>query len=151
MEARGFASAWLVNIFEFDAIRTSAIIGRETQRIEVGTAVVPTIPRHPVAMAQQALTAQAAARQRSMLGIGLSHRLMMEDMFRLSWHKPARHLWEYLAMLIPLLNRFPRRPALGAGRAWSSRPEVVGINSPTRSAAYCRQACVDGTPDSEAT
>jgi alkanesulfonate monooxygenase SsuD/methylene tetrahydromethanopterin reductase-like flavin-dependent oxidoreductase (luciferase family) len=57
MEGRGFASAWLVNIFEFDALGTGAILGRETQRIEVGTAVVPTFPRHPVAMAQQALTA----------------------------------------------------------------------------------------------
>jgi 5,10-methylenetetrahydromethanopterin reductase len=107
MEARSFASAWLVNIFEFDAIGTSAIIGRETQRIEVGTAVVPTFPRHPVAMAQQALTAQAAARGRFTLGIGLSHRLMMEDMFGLSWDKPARHLREYLAVLTPLLEGQP--------------------------------------------
>lgn len=107
MEARGFASAWLVNIFEFDAVGTSAIIGRETQRIEVDTAVVPTFPRHPMAMAQQALTAQAAARGRFTLGIGLSHRLMMEDMFGLSWDKPARHLREYLAVLIPLLAGQP--------------------------------------------
>jgi alkanesulfonate monooxygenase SsuD/methylene tetrahydromethanopterin reductase-like flavin-dependent oxidoreductase (luciferase family) len=64
MDARGFASAWLVNIFEFDAIGASAILGRETRRIEVSTEVVPTFPRHPVAMAQQALTAHAAARGR---------------------------------------------------------------------------------------
>ena len=58
-------------------------------------------------MAQQALTAQAATRGRFTLGIGLSHRLMMEDMFGLSWDKPARHLREYLAVLTPLLEGRP--------------------------------------------
>jgi 5,10-methylenetetrahydromethanopterin reductase len=61
LEGRGLATLWLPNIFGLDAITTLAIAGRETKTIELGTAVVPTYPRHPVAMAQQALTAGAAA------------------------------------------------------------------------------------------
>src|SRR5262249_9221832 len=56
-EADGFASGWLANIFGMDAIMAAALCARETQRIELGTAVVPTYPRHPVAMAQLALSA----------------------------------------------------------------------------------------------
>ena len=62
-EADGFASGWFANIFGFDAIMLAALCARETTRIELGTAVVPTFPRHPTAMAQQALTAQAMARR----------------------------------------------------------------------------------------
>ena len=59
-EARGFPSFWTPNIFGLEAITALAIAARETRSIELGTAVVPTYPRHPVAMAQQALTAAAA-------------------------------------------------------------------------------------------
>jgi 5,10-methylenetetrahydromethanopterin reductase len=107
IDARGFASAWLVHFLEFDALSAMAIIGRETQRIEVGTAVVPTFPRHPVTMAQQALTVQAATRGRLTLGIGLSHAFIIEGMFGCSWDKPAHHMREYFAVLIPLLAGQP--------------------------------------------
>jgi F420-dependent oxidoreductase-like protein len=107
VERRGFATLWMANIFGLDAITTLAIVGRETQRIELGTAVVPTYPRHPLAMAQQALTTQAAARGRFALGIGLSHKVVIEDMFGLSYEKPARHMREYLEVLRPLLRGEP--------------------------------------------
>ena len=60
VEDLGFASLWLAQVFGLDAITALSIVGRETRRIELGTAVVPTYPRHPFAMAQQALTAQVA-------------------------------------------------------------------------------------------
>jgi 5,10-methylenetetrahydromethanopterin reductase len=107
LEARGFASAWLVHAAELDALGALTVIGRETQRIEVGTAVVPTFPRHPCVMAQQALTAQVATRGRFTLGIGLSHAFVIEDMFGLSYAKPARHMREYLSVLMPLLEGRP--------------------------------------------
>jgi 5,10-methylenetetrahydromethanopterin reductase len=107
LEARGFDAAWLVHVFALDAIGTMAILGRETQRIALGTAVVPTFPRHPFTMAQQALTAQMATRGRFTLGIGLSHRMMMENMLGFSWDKPANHMREYLAVLAPLLEGRP--------------------------------------------
>ena len=103
-EDDGFASVWLANIFSFDAITMSALCARETSRIEVGTAVVPTFPRHPIAMAQQAMTAQAMARGRFTLGIGLSHQIVIETMLGLSFAKPYSHMKEYLEVLVPLLR-----------------------------------------------
>jgi len=109
VEARGFHSAWMANIFGLDAICTLALAGRETQRIELGTAVVPSYPRHPVAIAQQALSAGAASNGRFTLGIGLSHKVVIEDMLGLSYAKPAAHMREYIAVLAPLLNGEPAR------------------------------------------
>lgn len=109
LESRGFASIWMANIFGLDAISTLALVGRETNRIELGTAVVPTFPRHPVAIAQQALTAQAAAGGRFALGIGLSHRIVIEDMLGFSYDRPARHMREYLEVLTPLLRGEPAK------------------------------------------
>jgi F420-dependent oxidoreductase-like protein len=82
----------------------AALCARETTRIELGTAVVPTYPRHPVAMAQQALSASAAARGRFTLGIGLSHQVVIETMLGLSFAKPYSHMKEYLAVLAPLIR-----------------------------------------------
>jgi F420-dependent oxidoreductase-like protein len=103
-EADGFATAWFANIFGIDAMTAIALIGRETTRIELGTAVVPTYPRHPVAMAQHALTTQAATRGRFALGIGLSHQVVVEFMFGLSFAKPYTHMKEYLDVLAPLIR-----------------------------------------------
>ena len=103
-EADGFASGWFANIFGMDAILAAALCGRETTKIELGTAVVPTFPRHPVAMAQQALSAQAATRGRFALGIGLSHQVVIEMMLGLSFAKPYSHMKEYLAVLGPLIR-----------------------------------------------
>jgi F420-dependent oxidoreductase-like protein len=104
LEARGFDSVWLANVFEFDAVTAMSLVGRETPRIEVATGVVPTFPRHPAVLAQQALTAQAAARGRFTLGIGLSHPLIVQDMLGLEYDRPARHMEEYLEVLLPLLS-----------------------------------------------
>lgn len=103
-EADGFANGWLANIFGVDAIMAAALLARETTRLELGTAVVPTFPRHPMAMAQQALTAQAMARGRFALGIGLSHQIVIEMMLGLSWAKPYSHMKEYLEVLVPLVR-----------------------------------------------
>ncbi len=101
-EAAGFPNLWMANIFGLDAINALGIVGRETTKIELGTAVVPTYPRHPVAIAQQGLTTQAASRGRFLLGIGLSHKLVIENMLGMSYEKPAKHMREYLQVLGPL-------------------------------------------------
>lgn len=103
-EADGFVSGWLANIFGTDAIMGAAFCAHATTRLELGTAVVPTYPRHPHAMAQQALTAQAAAGGRFTLGIGLSHQMVIEMMFGYSFAKPFTHMKEYLAVLGPLIR-----------------------------------------------
>jgi 5,10-methylenetetrahydromethanopterin reductase len=103
-EEDGFASYWTPQIFGMDAITALAVVGREVPRIELGTAVVPTYPRHPMMLAQQALTTQAACDGRFVLGIGLSHRIVIENMFGMSFEKPARHMREYLLILAPLVR-----------------------------------------------
>lgn len=103
-EAAGFSNVWMANVFALDAIMTMAIAGRATRTIEVGTAVTPTYPRHPTAIAQQAVTAAAATGNRFVLGIGLAHKVMIEDALGISFSQPARHMKEYLEVLAPLLR-----------------------------------------------
>lgn len=106
-EAEGFASYWVPQIFGYDALTLLAIVGRETDTIELGTSVVPTYPRHPAMLAAQALTTQQAAGGRFTLGIGLSHQPVVEHMFGMSFDKPVRHLREYLDILMPLVDGLP--------------------------------------------
>ena len=100
----GFASAWVSNIFGLDALTALAVAGSQVPGIELGTAVVPTYPRHPAVLAQQALTTAAAVDGRLTLGIGLSHKIVIEDMYGYSFDRPARHMSEYLSVLLPLLD-----------------------------------------------
>ena len=102
VEAAGLDNLWMANIFGMDAISTLALIGREVPRIGLGTAVTPTYPRHPTAIAQQALTTAAATDNRFTLGIGLSHQIVIENMLGFSYEKPAKHMREYLEVLMPL-------------------------------------------------
>jgi F420-dependent oxidoreductase-like protein len=106
-EDAGLDNIWMANIFGYDAISTLALIGHETSRIGLGTAVTPTYPRHPTAIAQQALTTAAASGNRFTLGIGLSHKMVIEDMLGMSYDKPARHMREYLSVLMPLARGEP--------------------------------------------
>jgi len=100
----GFPSIWVPHILGMDALITLAVVGREVSRIELGTAVIPTYPRHPMLMAQQALSAQLATGGRLVLGIGTSHQVVVEGMLGYSFDRPARHMREYLAVLRPLLR-----------------------------------------------
>ncbi len=103
----GFASAWMNNIFGLDALTALAVAGATVPGIEVGTAVVPTYPRHPAALAQQALTTAAATGGRLTLGVGPSHKIVIEDMFGYRFDMPAQHTREYLSILRPLLHGEP--------------------------------------------
>ncbi|TDC39107.1 LLM class F420-dependent oxidoreductase [Actinomadura sp. KC345] len=99
----GFPSAWISQIFGLDAPTALALAGSGVPGIELGTAVVPTYPRHPAVMAQQARTAALALQGRFTLGIGLSHKIVIEDMYGYDYARPRRHMDEYLSVLLPLL------------------------------------------------
>ena len=103
----GFASAWMANIFGLEALTALAVAGHGVGGIEVGTAVVPTYPRHPAVLAQQALTTALALDGRLTLGIGLSHKIVIEDMYGYGFDAPAVHMSEYLSVLLPLLEGQP--------------------------------------------
>jgi 5,10-methylenetetrahydromethanopterin reductase len=99
----GYDSAWLTQTFGPDALTALAVIGNRVEGIDVGTAVVPVYARHPMTMAQQALTVQAATGGRLILGIGLSHQIVVENIWGYSYDRPARFMREYLDALIPML------------------------------------------------
>ncbi len=120
-EEKGFDNLWMANIFGLDAISTLAILGQATTKIGLGTAVTPTYPRHPTAIAQQALTTGAASDGRFSLGIGLSHQIVIEGMLGFSYDKPAKHMREYLTILGPLLR----------GETVSYKGEQYNVNNVT--------------------
>lgn len=99
-EDAGLASVWVPQIpDDFDALTAATVAGAATSRIEVGTAVVPVQPRHPVALAQAALSVQAVLEGRLCLGIGVSHHWIVEDMLGLPYEHPARTVRAYLDVL----------------------------------------------------
>lgn len=102
-EELGFHTAWAGHVFDWDALSLLALAGRATERIELGSWVVPTFPRHPVALAQQALTVQSACGGRLALGIGASHAAVIQKRMGIDYSRPLRHMQEYLAVLPTLL------------------------------------------------
>jgi F420-dependent oxidoreductase-like protein len=99
-EEAGLASVWTPQIpDELDAMTAATILGTETSTIEVGTAVVPVQTRHPIALAQQALSVQAVCEGRFALGLGVSHHWIIEDMLGLPYERPAATMRSYLDVL----------------------------------------------------
>ena len=104
-EQAGFSSYWLAELPTggVDCLTVLTVIGQSVEHLELGSAIVPTYPRHPLMLAGQALTVQAAIRGDLALGIGMSHKVMMAD-FGVADDKPIRHLREYLDVLVPMIR-----------------------------------------------
>ena len=99
-EDAAFASFWIPQVPGYlDAMTAVALLGQASGRIELGTAVVPVQTRHPISMAQQALTMQMACAGRFTLGIGPSHHWIIGDQLGLSYDRPASLLRDYLQVL----------------------------------------------------
>jgi len=99
-ERAGFTSIWVPQVpNDFDGLTAVAVMGGATERIELGTAVMPIQTRHPVAMAQQALSNQAVCEGRFTLGLGPSHHWIVSDMLGLPYDRPARRVRNYLEVL----------------------------------------------------
>jgi F420-dependent oxidoreductase-like protein len=106
-EADGFSGLWFPGGGgALDPLVLLGVVGRATERIELGTSIVQTYTRHPVLMAQQALTVGAAIGDpaRFTLGVGVSHRPVIEGVYGLDYDTNARHLREYLTVLSGLLG-----------------------------------------------
>ncbi len=121
-EATGFDSYWLAQTGLVDALMALSAAGPSTSTIRLGTAVIPTWPRHPQALAAQALTAQAATGGRTVLGIGLAHKPSVEGNWKMTWEKPIRHMLDYLDVLTPLLEE---GAANVDGEVWSFAGEYA--------------------------
>ncbi len=101
-EEAGFSTIWIPQIpDEFDALTAAAVIGAATERIEIGTAVVPVQPRHPVALAQQALSVQAVCGGRLRLGLGVSHHWIIDEMLGLPYEGLLGTMRDHLDVLEP--------------------------------------------------
>ncbi|UGU02083.1 LLM class F420-dependent oxidoreductase [Mycobacterium intracellulare] len=99
-ESAGFAAFWIPQVPGYlDAMTAVTLIGQATHRIEIGTAVVPIQTRHPMIMAQQALTTQIACGGRFTLGIGPSHHWIVNGQLGLAYDRPARLMGDYLDVL----------------------------------------------------
>jgi len=125
------ATLWSSQIFGWDTLTTLAVVGRAVPSVRLGTAVIPVHPRHPAMLAAQALTVQAATGGRLVLGIGLSHQMVVEGIWGYSFEHPARYMEEYLSILQPMLageqvsfqGQFLRANTLGP-------PETTGAEAP---------------------
>src|SRR3954464_3341832 len=99
-EEAGFSTVWIPQIpDEFDALTAVTLVGTETSRIEIGTAVVPVQPRHPIALAKQALSVQAVCGGRLSLGLGVSHHWIIDEMLGLPYERPIATMRAYLDVL----------------------------------------------------
>jgi F420-dependent oxidoreductase-like protein len=101
---RGLGGAWWAERHTFDALTAATVAGLAVPDIPLGTAVVTTYPRHPLALASQALSVQAATGNRLTLGIGPGHKQRVETTLGMSFDHPAQHSREYLSVLMPLLH-----------------------------------------------
>ena len=104
LRARGFSRMWSSQIFGPDTLTVFAVVGREYRDLDLGTAVVPIQTRHPTMLAAQARTVQEAIGGRLSLGIGLSHKAVVEGMWGISFDRPASYMSEYLQALAPMLR-----------------------------------------------
>lgn len=99
-EEAGLHSVWIPQIpDDFDALTAAAVVGAATSRLEIGTAVVPVQTRHPVALAQQALSTQAVCGGRLTLGLGVSHHWIIQEMLGLPYDRPVARLGACLDIL----------------------------------------------------
>jgi F420-dependent oxidoreductase-like protein len=106
-EAEGFHSMWYPGAATMDPLLLIATAARATSRIELGTSILPTYPRHPTAMAAEAAAVQGAIGDtpgRFTLGIGVSHRPAVEDALGIPYDRPGKNMHEYLSVLRPLLH-----------------------------------------------
>jgi F420-dependent oxidoreductase-like protein len=106
-EADGFSSMWYPGAAGAgDPLAVMALAGRATSAIELGTAVLQSYTCHPALLASRASATVSAigAAGRLTLGVGPSHRVVVEDRLGLSYDTPGRHTDEYVQILAALLR-----------------------------------------------
>jgi F420-dependent oxidoreductase-like protein len=123
-EADGFSSYWLAQLGVPDALTAIATMGAATSAIEIGTAVIPTWSRHPLMLAAQASTVvEAIGPGRLIVGLGLAHKVSVEGTLKIPFATPAKHMEEYLSVLLPVLAD---RKVSFTGDIWSAETEGIG-------------------------
>ena len=103
-EEDGFTGLWYAGAIGGDPLTAMAVAGRATTTLELGTSVVQTYPCHPVLQAQRSAAVANAIGRGFTLGIGPSHRPVIESVYGMSYDHVGRHTEEYLAILSTLLT-----------------------------------------------
>ena len=104
VEQAGIRQVWMTqSAGMLDTLTLFAAAAVQTTRIRLGTSIVPIYPRHPLVMAQQAATIEALAPGRLRLGVGTSHRHVMENIYGLAMPSPLAYLREYVAVMRDVL------------------------------------------------
>src|SRR6478672_13392102 len=127
-EADGFTSLWYASAVTGDPLVAIALAGRETERIELGTAVLQTYPCHPLLQANRvASVVDAMGRPGLTLGIGPSHQPLIEGVYGYEYDHPGRNTEEYVRILAPLLRG---EPVDVHGSDWSAHTTGRAIPPP---------------------
>jgi F420-dependent oxidoreductase-like protein len=98
-EELGYESAYTTHVAGLDSLTVLAAYAAETERITLGTGVLPIYSRTPVATAQQAATVDAISGGRLILGLGVSHKVTVEHWYGTEIGKPVREMREYVGAL----------------------------------------------------
>lgn len=130
MRDEGFDVVWTPQLqWEHDAMTTMAVALREVDGLTLGTGVIPIQSRHPMALAQTALTLSAISGGRFQLGIGMTHARVSEGLWGIPWDRSVRRLTEYLDGLLPLLAG-ERADAVGEIYTTRGAVGVPGASAP---------------------
>jgi alkanesulfonate monooxygenase SsuD/methylene tetrahydromethanopterin reductase-like flavin-dependent oxidoreductase (luciferase family) len=105
-ELAGVPAIWATSggIGGADLLPTWAAAAVKTERIVLGTAIVRTWPRHPVALAEEALAIEQLAPGRFRLGIGPTGETQAVQTYGANYRKPLTQVREYLTVLRALLH-----------------------------------------------
>ncbi|HTT37777.1 MAG TPA: LLM class flavin-dependent oxidoreductase [Burkholderiales bacterium] len=103
-EAAGVPRVWLTTGAGPDALTVFAAAAASTRTVRMGTAIVPTFPRHPLVVAQQAADIAQLAPGRFVLGLGPSHAAIMEGRYGIPYRQPLGNLREFVAVVKRLLS-----------------------------------------------
>ena len=103
-EAAGVPTVWLTTGAGPDGLTVFAAAAATTRSVRMGTAIVPTFPRHPLVVAQQTADIAQLAPGRFVLGLGPSHATVMEGRYGIPYRQPLGHLREFVAVVKGLLT-----------------------------------------------
>jgi F420-dependent oxidoreductase-like protein len=103
-ESLGYESVWATHTVSREPLQVLAAYAARTERMGLGTGIVPLVSRHPIVTAMEAATLDEASGGRLLLGIGISHRSLVEGWYGLPFGKPLGQMREYATIVRSLLD-----------------------------------------------
>ncbi len=138
-EELGYHSAYVTHIAGRDSLTVLAAYAARTERIKLGTGVLPIYSRTPAATAQAAATLDEMSGGRMALGLGVSHRVTVENWYGQEIGRPVREMREYVGAVRAILRgeeppsgneKFPTRFQFMGYEARADLPIYIGALSP---------------------